>query len=170
MTAIRFDADRDKVVRGTHPYDRSERGGCGVSDEETLWYLTDDMSNGRWLYVDLPDDEGNVQVGVLRVYAKHLSPKATRAFAAALLEAADAGEVLQSRIKAEREARDLRVRECEADGGHQWGPPPLTTTHATGVVHFGETVTSSSFWVCRRCERGQWLDDPVTDILGTARA
>jgi len=163
VTAIRFDADKDKVVRGVHSYDKSERDGWR-GGEETLWYLTDGNSNGRWLYVDRPDNEGEVEVGILRVYRKHLSPAAARGLASVLLKAAEAGEAIQTERKAEQDSRDQRVRECEENGGHQWGPPPLTTSHATGAVWSdGTTTRSSSFRACRRCDDTAWFDDaPVS--------
>jgi ribosomal protein L40E len=104
-----------------------------------------------------------VPLAIQRVYVKFLSPEAARDLAAALVEAADAGAAIQAKANAEDEERAQRCRECEAGGGHQWGPPPLTTSHATGAV-FGGTwpgapVRSMSFKVCRRCEHGEWLDD-----------
>jgi hypothetical protein len=55
----------------------------------TIWQLTDDMSNGRWLFVDHPPDDGEIPVGIQRVYTKYLDSAEARAMAAALIQAAD---------------------------------------------------------------------------------
>ena len=55
--------------------------------QEPIWELTDSLSNGRWLYVDHPQN-GLIPVGILRVYEKQLRPAAARRMAQALLQAA----------------------------------------------------------------------------------
>lgn len=57
--------------------------------DETIWYMTDSLSNGRWLHVDHPDHRGHISIGIAGVYTKYLSSEAARAFAAAIIEAAD---------------------------------------------------------------------------------
>lgn len=153
---IRFDADKDKLVHRAHPYDKAERDGW-AGDDETLWYLTDGNGNGRWLYVDRPDSSGWTEVGIARVYRKHLSPAAMRSLAAVLLEAADEAEAIKAAAKAERDAQTEREHVCAQDGGHRWGPPPMSVSHATGVVH--SDGTSASFMVCERCGHGAWIKD-----------
>lgn len=166
MTAIRFDADENARAADNadllDPEDDDLDPEWGPLDG-VVWYLTDDMSNGRWLYVDHPTDDGLVPLGIQRVYTKYLSPEAARDLAAALLVAADAGAAIKARIKAEREQQAQLVRQCEADGGHQWGPPPPTVTHATAVTYSDGTLTRSEFYrVCRRCGHGAWSqDDPL---------
>lgn len=156
VTAIRFDAD-ENAVAGEDPELTEEWG----SYEDSVWYLTDGMSNGRWLFVGHASPGHGVPLGIGRVYTKYLSADATRGLAAALLVAAAEAEAHERTKKAEREARDRRVRECEAGGGHLWGPPPLTVTHATGVAQSNSdgSWSSSSFWVCRRCDHGEWFND-----------
>ena len=151
--SVRFDADNDAVVEGTHPYDVAERGG--ERSPETLWYLTENQSNGRWLFVDEPDSDGSVPLGIARVYTKRLSPAAAKSLAGALLVAAASGEGIQARRMAERDAQAERKRQCEAGDGHQWGPPPTTTTHATAAF---TTHGESHFVQCVRCDGTTWLD------------
>jgi hypothetical protein len=152
VTAIRFDADRNRVAK-EDPRLTEEWG----SYEGSVWYLTDGMSNGRWLFVDHAENGNGVPVGIGRgIYTKYLSSAAARSLAEALLVAANEAEAFESARKQERKARARRERECVQDGGHQWGPPPLTVTHATGMVG---PNGSSSFWVCRRCDHSAWIDD-----------
>jgi hypothetical protein len=123
----RFDAEKDKFVNGPHSYDRAERDGW-AGDEETLFYLTDGQSNGRWLYVEHPGGDGEIPVGIARVYEKHLSPKAARAVAAALLAAADESDAgkpeRDAREKARLVAQSLLVQTAAAGGRVDiaWGP------------------------------------------------
>lgn len=155
MTATRFNADENTVAE--EDPELTEEWG---SYEDSVWYLTDGMSNGRWLFVGHASPGNGVPLGIGRVYTKYLSADATRSLAAALLAVAEEAETHEREKTAERDARDRRVRECVADGGHQWGPPPLTVTHATGVTRIVDGVfSSSSFRVCRRCEHGKWLPD-----------
>lgn len=134
--------------------DKAERNDW-AGDDETLWYLTDGNSNGRWLYVDSPDTSGSTEVGIARVYRKHLSPAALRSFAAALLEVAEKGEAIMAAVKAARDAQAEREHQCTEDGGHKWGPPPLTVTHATAAY----TSSGSSHLVqCVRCDNMTWLN------------
>lgn len=100
--AVRFDASLNRVVEpGEDEYDE-------WWDEPTIWYLTDSLSNGRWLYVDRPSGDGDIKVGIHRVYRKFLSPEAARGLAAALIAAADESDA----AKPEREAaKAQRARE-----------------------------------------------------------
>ena len=155
MNAIRFDADENTVAE--EDPELTEEWG---SYEDSVWYLTDGMSNGRWLFVGHAEPGNGVPLGIGRVYTKYLSADAARGLAAALLVAAKEAEAHERERNAERDARKQRVHACEAEGDHQWGPPPLTVTHATGVVMVsGASVSSQHYWVCRRCEHGQWLND-----------
>lgn len=112
----RFDADENKFVDCPHGYDEEERDGWSGDDGQTLFYLTDDQSNGRWLYVDRPDEDGEIELGIARVYTKHLSPEAARAAAAALIAAADQSDAekpeREARENARRLARSLVVQTC----------------------------------------------------------
>lgn len=161
MTAIRFDADEnarvtdnaDLLGESEDPLLNPEWGPL----DEVIWYLTDGQSNGRWLAVGHPDREGSVPLAIQRVYVKFLSPEAARDLAAALVEAADAGAAIQAETNAEREAQTQLERACEAESGHEWGPPPMTVRHATAVLH--SDGTSQSFRVCRRCGDARWLED-----------
>lgn len=173
---IRFDKEADAVVEGPHPVDAVDRDGW-AGDDETLWYLTDAHSNGRWLYLDRPGRDGRAELGILDspghgngtisgiIYRKHLSPAALRSLAAALLVAAEQGEAIQAEAQSEREAQIARERACEASGGHHWGPAPYTVSHAT-VAWTEGSDTINVFEVCKRCGRGEWHTKP--DPLGEA--
>lgn len=154
---IRFDADKDRVVDGLHVYDKAERD---VDVADMLWYLTENQSNGRWLFVGAPHADGRVPLGILRVYTKYLSPAALRSFASACIEAADKGEAIQARNEVERAAQAERQRQCAADGGHRWRPWS-GTGHAAGVLH--SDGTSQSWVECTRCEATQLLDGDAYD-------
>jgi hypothetical protein len=101
------------------------------SDERAIWVRTDPNSNGRWLYVLHPEahqDEGDIAVGINRVYEKYLTPAEARAMAAALTQAADESDA----AKPERDERIRRRREAAASA-------PQTSGYAF-TIRFGEEL------------------------------
>lgn len=97
--------------------DCSETHECPLP-EHAIWQLTDDMSNGRWLFVDHPVDGDGIPVGIQRVYTKYLDSAEARAMAAALVQAAD-------ELDARPKPKPVK---------------PVYTTSGTSVVRVGLTL------------------------------
>lgn len=107
---ICFDRSEDAVVPHVVPGPHADPWHEPAMDDDTILYLTDNQSNGRWLYVDHPDGDGDIELGVLRGFRKDLSAKAARAVAAALIQAAEESEAGEPEREAKREAdRIVRV-------------------------------------------------------------
>lgn len=118
MTAIRFDKDQNDTA-DENPELTAEWG----SYEDAIWYLTDDQSNGRWLFVDHHSPyHGGIPLGIGRgVYTKYLSPEAAESLADALrVAAAEAREIEAERQRVEEEQRLARERCVTEFGGHDW--------------------------------------------------
>lgn len=94
----------------------------GTRRDTTLWWRRDSMSRGRWLYVEQPDDEGDVPVGIERVYEKWLTPDEADEMAAALIESARQGRIRRAEREEARKRRNELAAECEARGGCDFPP------------------------------------------------